>query len=47
VIAGLGYLLLVLPADTYDVRITRTGQDPIVLSGIEVPADRTRMKVLP
>jgi len=47
VITGLGYLLLVLPADTYDVRITRTGQDPIVLSGIEVPADRTRMKVLP
>jgi hypothetical protein len=47
VIAGLGYLLLVLPADTYDVRITRTGQDPIVLSGIEVPADRTRMKVIP
>ena len=47
VITGLGYLLLVLPADTYDVRITRTGQDPILLSGIEVPADRTRMKVLP
>jgi hypothetical protein len=47
VITGLGYLLLVLPADTYDVRITRTGQDPIVLSGIEVPADRTRMKVIP
>jgi hypothetical protein len=47
VITGLGYLLLVLPADTYDVRITRTGQDAIVLSGIEVPADRTRMKVIP
>lgn len=47
VITGLGYLLLVLPADTYDVRIMRTGQDPIVLSGIEVPADRTRMKVIP
>jgi hypothetical protein len=47
VITGLGYLLLILPADTYDVRITRTGQDAIVLSGIEVPADRTRMKVIP
>lgn len=47
VITGLGYLLLILPADTYDVRITRTGQDAIVLSNIEVPADRTRMKVIP
>ena len=47
VITGLGYLLLVLPADTYDVRITRPGQDAILLSGIEVPADRTRMKVIP
>ena len=47
VIAGLGYLLLVLPADTYDVRIARPGKDAIVLSGIEVPADRTRMKVIP
>ena len=47
VISGLGYLLLVLPADTYDVRIARPGQDAIVLSGIEVPADRTRMKVIP
>ena len=47
VITGLGYLLLVLPADTYDVRITRAGHDAIVLSGIEVPADRTRMKVIP
>jgi hypothetical protein len=47
VITGLGYLLLVLPADTYDVRIVRSGQDAIVLSGIEVPPDRTRMKVIP
>ena len=47
VISGLGYLLLVLPADTYDVKITRAGQDAIVLSGIEVPSDRTRMKVIP
>ena len=47
VISGLSYLLLVLPADTYDVKITRPGKDAIVLSGIEVPADRTRMKVIP
>jgi hypothetical protein len=47
VITGLGYLLLVLPADTYDVRITRPGQDAILLPGIEVPPDRTRMKVIP
>jgi hypothetical protein len=37
----------VLPADTYDVRITRPGQDAILLSGVEVPTDRTRMKVIP
>ena len=47
VMSGRGYLLLVLPADTYDVKIARPGQVPIVLSGIEVPADRTRMKVIP
>jgi hypothetical protein len=46
VLHGLGYLLLVLPAETYDVRVTRPGLDPIVLSGIEVPPDRTRMKVI-
>lgn len=46
VLRGLGYVLLVLPADTYDVRIIRPGKPPIVLSGIEVPADRTRMKVI-
>jgi hypothetical protein len=44
---GLGYLLLVMPADSYDVRVTRPGQQPIVLSNIEVPSDRTRMKVIP
>jgi hypothetical protein len=46
VLHGLGYLLLVLPADTYDVRVTRPGQDPIVLGAVEIPADRTRMKVI-
>jgi len=43
---GLGYVLLILPAGTYDVRITRPGKNPIELSKIEVPADRTRMKVI-
>ena len=43
---GLGYALLVLPAGTYDVRITRAGNPATVLAEIEVPADRTRMKVI-
>jgi hypothetical protein len=47
VLHGLGYLLLVLPADSYDVRIARPGQQPIVLPNVEVPSDRTRMKVIP
>ena len=46
-IHGPGYALLVLPAGTYDIRILRTGKDPVVLPSIEVPADRTRMKVVP
>jgi hypothetical protein len=46
-IHGPGYVLLVLPAGTYDVRIVRTGKDAVVLPGIEVPPDRTRMKVIP
>ena len=45
-IHGPGYALLVLPAGTYDVRIARTGKEPVVLSKIELPADRTRMKVI-
>ena len=32
---------------TYDVRIARTGKEPVVLSKFEVPGDRTRMKVVP
>ena len=44
---GLGYALLVLPAGTYDVRVTRPGREPLVLPRVEVPADRTRMKVIP
>lgn len=43
---GLGYALLVLPAGVYDVRITRSGRDPVTLPGVEIPADRTRMKVI-
>jgi hypothetical protein len=43
---GLGYLLLVLPAGAYDVRITQPGREPIVLPKVEVPADSTRMKVI-
>ncbi len=46
-IHGPGYALLVMPAGTYDVRIARTGKEPVVLSKFEVPADRTRMKVVP
>jgi hypothetical protein len=46
VLQGLGYALLVLPAGTYDVRITRAGNPATVLAEIEVPADRTRMKVI-
>lgn len=43
---GHGYVLLVLPSGTYEVRITRPGTDPVVLAGVEIPADRTRMKVV-
>jgi hypothetical protein len=44
---GPGYALLVLPAGTYDVRVVRPGRDPVVLSKVEVPVDRTRMKIVP
>jgi hypothetical protein len=43
---GLGYVLLVLPAGGYDLRITQPGRDAVALSGVEIPADRTRMKVI-
>ncbi len=46
VLQGLGYALLVLPAGTYDVRVARASHDMMVLDDIEVPADRTRMKVI-
>jgi hypothetical protein len=44
---GAGYALLVLPAGTYDVRVSRAGKEPVVLLKLEVPADRTRMKIIP
>jgi hypothetical protein len=43
---GHGYVLLVLPSGTYEIRITRPGADTVVLPGVEVPTDRTRMKVI-
>jgi hypothetical protein len=36
----------VLPAGSYDVRVTQPGREPTVLANIEVPADSTRMKVI-
>ncbi len=46
VLRGLGYLLVVVPGDTYDVRVIRPGQGPVTFSRIEVPAGSTRMKVV-
>ncbi len=43
---GLGYLLLVVPAGRYDVRIMQPGKDDVTLASLEVPADRTRMKLI-
>ena len=43
---GHGYVLLVLPSGTYEIRVTRPGADTVVMPGVEVPADRTRMKVI-
>jgi len=43
---GAGYLLLVLPAGTYDVRVSETGRPEVKLSAIELPPDRTRMKLI-
>jgi len=46
VLRGLGYLLLVVPGDTYDIRVIRPGRGPVTFSRIEVPAGSTRMKVV-
>ena len=43
---GAGYLLLVLPAGTYDVRVVQLGRSEVALSAIELPPDRTRMKLI-
>jgi hypothetical protein len=43
---GLGYLLAVVPAGTYDVRIMQPGRDDVTIGSLEVPADRTRMKII-
>ena len=45
-IHGAGYALLVLPAGHVRHPHREAGQGPVVLSKIEVPADRTRMKVI-
>ncbi len=43
---GLGYLLLVLRAGTYDVRVIEDGHAQVTLTGVDVPADRTRVKAI-
>lgn len=43
---GAGYLLLVLPAGTYDVRVAQPRRPEVTLSAIELPPDRTRMKLI-
>ena len=40
-------LLLVVPAGTYDVRVTVPGTPPAVISAIEIPDARTRLKTWP
>jgi hypothetical protein len=46
VTSGDGYLLVIGRAGVYDVRVTLRGEAPQALSSIEIPADRTRMRVL-
>jgi hypothetical protein len=45
-VRGPGYLLLVLPAGIYDLRVSQPGRAEVALGGLEVPADRTRMKLI-
>jgi hypothetical protein len=47
VLRGPGYMLLVVPGGTYDLRVTRPGRGPVTLSDMEVPAGATRMKLVP
>ena len=46
VLRGLGYMLVVVPANIYDIRVIRPGRGPVTLSGIEIPAGGTRMKIV-
>lgn len=43
---GLGYLLLVVPTGRYDVHIMQPGKDNVTLPNLEVPENRTRMKII-
>lgn len=43
---GLGYLLVVVPAGSYDVHIMQPGKPDVTIANLEVPADRTRMKII-
>ena len=46
VTAGEGYLLVIGRAGVYDLRVVVPGALPQALSSIEIPADRTRLRVL-
>jgi hypothetical protein len=46
VFAGPDYLLMIGPTGTYDLRVTLDGARAVDVTGIEVPADRTRLRVL-
>jgi hypothetical protein len=43
---GLGYLLVVVPAGAYDVQVMEPGKKDLTIGNLEVPADRTRMKII-
>ena len=46
VTSGDGYLLVIGRAGVYDLRVAARGAPPQALSSIEIPADRTRMRIL-
>jgi hypothetical protein len=43
---GLGYLLAVVPAGAYDVHVMQPGKRDTTMANVDVPADRTRMKLI-
>jgi hypothetical protein len=45
-VSGADYVLLVLPAGRYDLRVSRGGE-PLWMTDVDIPADRTRMKAIP